>query len=299
MLKKILMLVASSLLLLCVLAVTAGYFITLDLDQGDVDLAEGEEWFDDWFTISELDPQTFAIGEPRFWQRNYNYLLLGEERAILFDTGPGVRNIKPLVESLTQLPVTVMSSHPHYDHIGNNHLFTRIAWLDVESITREVEDNVFQPGFLRGFTTRHIPAFPITEWWQSNQQIDIGGRRLTLYFIPGHEAASVAIHEPERNYLFTGDFIYPGWLVAFAPTSNMSEYLASARWLMDRIHGDETLYGAHSVPEHPSPALPASALIDLERSLASINQGEASAQAHFPFKVYRVNDDMKLYLPPF
>lgn len=299
MIKKIIKFIAFFLCLLGLVIVALGYVITLDIEKKDVILAEGETWFDDWYTLSRIDEQTFAIGEPRYWQRNYNYLLLGSERAILFDTGPGVRSIKPVVESLTQLPITVISSHPHYDHIGNNHLFAHVAWLDVEPITREVKEDVFQPSYIRGFTSRNIPAFPITEWWQPNEQIDIGGRNLTLYFIPGHEAASVAIHDPERRLLFTGDFIYPGWLVGFAPTSNLRDYLASARLLIEKINGDETLYGAHSVPEHPSPALPATALTDLEKSLTAIIKEEVLPETQFPIKIYPVNDDMKLYLPPF
>jgi hydroxyacylglutathione hydrolase len=299
MLKKSLIFIGSSFCLLCLVIVSLGYVITRDIDKDEVVLAEGEDWFDDWYTVTRIDELTFAIGEPRYWQRNYNYLLLGDERAILFDTGPGVQNIKPIVETLTQLPVTVISSHPHYDHIGNNNLFKQVAWLNVEPITREVEKGFFQPSFIRGFTTRIIPAFAITEWWQPNQQIDIGNRVLNVYSIPGHEAASVAIHEPERKPLFTGDFIYPGWLVAFAPTSNISDYLASARLLKEKINGDETLYGAHSVPEHPSPSLPTTALYDLEKTLVSINNGAITPEQRFPINIYRVNDYMNLYLPPF
>ncbi len=299
MFKKKLILLVAFFGIFCLLVFTLGYIITLDIDQDTVVLAEDENWFDDWYTIIKIDGNTYAIGEPRYWQRNYSYLLIGEDQALLFDTGPGVRNIKPIVDSLTKLPVTVMSSHPHYDHIGNNHLFQNIAWLDVEPITREVKDNIFQPSFLRGFTTRIIPAFPISEWLQPGQEMNIGGRKLIPYFVPGHEAASVSIHEPERKLLFTGDFIYPGWLVAFAPTSNMTDYLSSVRLLLKQTLGNETLYGAHSVPEHPSPALPYSSLIDLEKILVSINSNEILPEERFPIKIYQINDDMDLYLPPF
>ena len=39
---------------------------------------EGEEaiWFDDYYTIQKIDERTFAIGEPRYYQLNFNYLIL-------------------------------------------------------------------------------------------------------------------------------------------------------------------------------------------------------------------------------
>ena len=48
---------------------------------------EGEEvtWFDDYYTIQKIDERTFAIGEPRYYQLNFNYLILGDSRAIIFD----------------------------------------------------------------------------------------------------------------------------------------------------------------------------------------------------------------------
>ena len=297
--KKLIGVLCAVFLFLAVLILVVGGLITADIEKDNAVLSPGEAWFDDWYTITRIDDVTFAIGEPRYWQLNYNYLLLGEERAILFDTGPGVRNIKPVVQSLTQLPVTVISSHPHYDHIGNNHQFERVAVLDVPSLRSEVRNNVFEPRFSRAFTFRRMSPFTVSEWWRPEQTIELGNRTLTAFHIPGHEQGSVALLDAERKQLFTGDFIYPGWLVAFAPTSNLEKYMASIRYLLTRTSGAEILYGAHAVPEHPSPTLPHSALMDLLDALQAIDNESLAPVSRFPLKIYPVNEDMEIYFPPF
>ncbi len=276
-----------------------GVLLTLDIDRDTIQLSHDETWFDDWYTVTRIDDQTFAIGEPRYWQKNYNYLILGQSRALLFDTGPGVRDISKVTRTLTKLPVTVMSSHPHYDHIGNNFRFDRVAWVRVPSIVSEVTNDLFLPTFSRGFTIRSIPPFKISEWWKPEQEIDLGQRQLQIFHVPGHEDGSFALLDAHRQQLFTGDFIYPGWLVAFAPTSDLNQYLHSVRYLLGRTSGSETIYGAHAVAAHPSPSLPHSALEDLEKLLEALNSGSANPRQRLPMQVFTVNTDMDLYLSPF
>ena len=76
---------------------------------------EGPEvrWFDDYFAVQPRDERTFAIAEPRFFQQNINYLIVGSGRAILFGAGPGIRDIRPVAQSLTGLPITFIPSHFH------------------------------------------------------------------------------------------------------------------------------------------------------------------------------------------
>ena len=33
-------------------------------------------WFDDWYAIEEIAPGLFAIGEPKYHQINWNYLIV-------------------------------------------------------------------------------------------------------------------------------------------------------------------------------------------------------------------------------
>ena len=63
---------------------------------------------DDWFTVEEIDSQTFAISEYKQWEETHCYLLCGNERAVLIDSGLGISNIKRVVSGLTKLPVMVV-----------------------------------------------------------------------------------------------------------------------------------------------------------------------------------------------
>lgn len=139
---KILSSVLLIILGLAVLMVTQRHWVAnqlLLLDTGGESpplLAAGKEsaattWFDDHFTMEKLAPDTYAIGEPRYYQENFNYLLVGDNRAMLFDAGPGVRGIIPVVKSITDLPIVFLPSHFHYDHVGNGILFEQRAVVDL------------------------------------------------------------------------------------------------------------------------------------------------------------------------
>ena len=64
---------------------------------------------DNWFTIEQIDRDTFSISEYKHWEETHCYLLCGEKCAILIDTGLGVSNIKKIVDSLTELPVMAIT----------------------------------------------------------------------------------------------------------------------------------------------------------------------------------------------
>ena len=86
----------------------------------------------DWFTIEQIDSQTFAIIEYKHWEETHCYLLCGQNKAVLIDTGLGVSNIREVVDRLTNLPVMVVTTHIHWDHIGGHRYFDNIAVHEAE-----------------------------------------------------------------------------------------------------------------------------------------------------------------------
>jgi len=245
-------------------------------------------WFDDYFLIENIDDTTFAIGEPRYYQGNYSYLLIGSDRAVLFDAGTGNRDILPVVRSLTSLPVTVLPSHLHFDHVGALGRFDRTALLDVDSLKHRARDGHLTLGryeFL-GFADS-LPArrFAVDEWWSPGTSIDLGGREIRVLSTPGHTPTSASLYDAKRRQLFAGDFIYPGQLYAFLPGASRSAYLSTTRRLLAMLDPTTPLYTAHMADDASlvsAPVLKVSDLRALEAALVKIEAGESTPTGFYP-----------------
>jgi hydroxyacylglutathione hydrolase len=260
-------------------------------------LAEGVHWFDDWFAIETVAPGVTAIGEPRFHQINWNYLVEGDTGALLFDTGPGVRDISVVVQSLTAKPLTVLPSHLHFDHTGNLHRFADVALADLPELRACVEEGVLNAsddlfrGFLEGMVWKPVR---ISRWWKLGQVINLGGRALELLHTPGHTNDSVSLFDPDSNLLLAADFIYLGPLYAQVPGSNLAAYLNSAENLLSRVEPQTAIYGAHGQPDaqgkHRAPRLGRPDVSDLAASLSKLKTSGIRP------KTWPVNERMSLRL---
>lgn len=255
-------------------------------------------WFDDYYTVEYIDATTIAIGEPRYHQQNYNYLILGDERALLFDTGPGVRDIGPVVASLTNLPVTVTQSHLHYDHVGNHSKFSDIVFPDLEHL-RRLESKGTVPlsasqhlGFVENIET---PQVTVSQWLSPNGEIDLGNRTIKMIHAPGHTPDSIVLHDSVNQMLFTGDFIYYGPLFAMLPGSDLEDYYASSQRLADEISAETRLFAAHRDKAPGLPEVGHADLVDLRDGIKNILSGNLEGEGSY-ISVYPLNERIELWV---
>jgi len=260
----------------------------------------GVRWADDYFTVQTLDERTFAIGEPRYYQQVYSYLIEGTERAILFDAGPGHRDIRAIAESITDLPITFIPSHFHFDHVGNRITFDRVAVLDLPYLRERATDGRLQLTFEEHLGVAEgieAPTLDVDEWLAPGSLVSLGGRDLRVLYTPGHTEDSISLLDLASNDLFSGDFVYPGPLFAFLPNSGMGDYQQGVEIVLENVPATARIFGAHRMEPPGAPLQSIKDVRDLQVALEAIADGELEGAGLYPV-IYPVNDRMEIYAEP-
>ena len=192
-----------------------------------------------WFTLDQIDKETYIISEYRHWEETHCYLLIGSERSLLIDTGLGICNIFDFIANLTDKRITAVATHIHWDHIGGHKYFPdfyahvdELNWLSgdfpltMEQIKGMVIDRCELP---KGFDVNNYEFFQgkPTRVLKDNDVINIGGRSIQIIHTPGHSPGHMCFWEKERGYLFTGDLVYKDTLFAYYPSTDPYSYLKS------------------------------------------------------------------------
>lgn len=215
-----------------------------------------------WFKVYEVADRVYAIYEPYNWQEVISYLILGSEKALLFDTGMGLDSIQDVVKQLTSLPVTVVNSHTHYDHIGGNADFDTIYGVDTaythnnlmgwphEKVRQEVSTRALCATTLPHADTSnyHIRPYQLSGYVKDGMILDLGGRSIEVMIIPGHTPDGVALLDRQAGLLWTGDSYYKGPLWLFFPGTDLDAYEHSINRLAALVPDLKHLLPAHNYP---------------------------------------------------
>jgi glyoxylase-like metal-dependent hydrolase (beta-lactamase superfamily II) len=186
-----------------------------------------------------IDGRTYVIRQALAvtFEAPFVYLLVGDERALLIDTGVGGEALRAEVDRLLDgrrdlgapFPLVVMHSHGHGDHVGGDTLFAD------------------RPGtVIVGHRPEDVAAFfHIGRWPDEIASFDLGGRTLDVIPTPGHHPSHVTVFDRATRILFSGDAVYPGILRFRCDAS--AAYLASIDRLIAFADGHDVrwLLGGH------------------------------------------------------
>ena len=224
---------------------------------------------DPWFEVYEVVPGVFAIYEPHQAEEVISYLIVGTKTAALFDTGMGISDIKKVAAELTKLPVLVLNSHTHDDHVGGNWQFETIYDLDTDFTrtnargSREDAQAEITPDQICGDLPKHFDPktystkpWKITAYTRDGDRIDIGKRILEVIATPGHTPDAISLLDRANGLLFTGDTYYPAPIWLFRPETDFAAYRASIQKLADLVPQIKLVLGAHNIPVAPPSVLP-------------------------------------------
>lgn len=168
--------------------------------------------------VVEIAKDTYFINE---FGMDAQYLVIGEKRALAIDTGTGFYDYKALIERLTHLPYDVVVTHGHPDHAGGVGQFD-VVYLhpaDVAAAKRLTYEGAVQYGEIMwnmsvgyrgvwGYTPADARRFTRTPEFKplaEGQVFDLGGRKVTVYELPGHTPGSCVLLDDKSRIAFTGD----------------------------------------------------------------------------------------------
>lgn len=218
---------------------------------------------DGWFEVYRLPGGVYALWEPRQSERVFSYLITGEKRALLFDSGFGIGHIEEVVRKLTALPVVVLNSHTHYDHVGGNYAFSNVLGIDSDytrnsargfpnsKMAASLAPGQFCPPLPEGVTQESyvIRPFRVTQIVSDGETIDLGGRKLEVIATPGHTPDALCLLDRSQRELFTGDTFYPGSLWLWVPETDLNAYQRSVERIAKLTGVIDVLRPAHNLPE--------------------------------------------------
>ena len=204
----------------------------------------------------QLDPEFSAVRLTRNTTRITDrlgvlmYLLEGEDRAVLIDSGFGVGDLAGFVKALSDKPLTVLLTHGHLDHAFGAAAFedVRMSPLDAPVLRahQHLSDEVLQEARREGRLTAAAPDPQDFAVLSDGEVFDLGGLHVRALAVPGHTPGSTAFLIAEERVLITGDAANQRTFLFHEEAASVSAYQESlARLRRDTAGLYDRVYVSH------------------------------------------------------
>lgn len=211
--------------------------------------------------IQKLSPHITQITDP---SGVFLFLVEGEQKALLVDTGTGFAGLRETVESLTDKPLTVALTHMHPDHAGGAAAFDRVYVhpADIPAFREQTLERRM------GYAASQLPGLTLTAAdflppvaeeshflpLEDGTVFHLGGMDVEFIHVPGHTFGSCCVlFQQERSILF-GDACNCNTLIMFESTvSQYRQSLLKLQGFRDRF--DRVYYSHGMEAEGPDRSL--------------------------------------------
>ena len=254
------------------------------------------------YAIEEICPSVYAIdtdGDESL------YLVCGQEKALLIDTGSSVQPLGPVIDSLwREGPVELALTHAHFDHMYHADAYATVYWHEKETAAW---NRVLRP--VVWISTRGVgkqpKRYPVKSWHtlKEGDTISLGGKDLRVLDAPGHTPGSMILVDEADRLVFTGDAFGSGsyawmWMPGCC---RLSEYQQALDRLIPKLepYEDYRMVGGHRRQGAPSEQDPDARPLTLDTARAmrdlcgKILNGECPAgkiEQNFGFKTTLYSD---------
>lgn len=199
------------------------------------------------------------------------FLIEGSKKAVLFDTGLDLFNIKDYVAKLTNKELMVVNSHFHPDHANGNHHFDTVYVGEADLPTFTTKDVYFK--LVDDIVTATKKKYPkavekLMPWvdkllmtkkgdtqylpLRDGDEIDLGDKTLIVKDFPGHTPGSITLLDPAERFIYAGDASDIDIWMFTNPDCSLHEYAETGRRYYKEVQtlGYTRYRGAHMPLTH-------------------------------------------------
>lgn len=216
------------------------------------------------------------------------YLIEGNDKAALIDTGVGLGNIRTFVDQLTDKPIVVLITHAHVDHVMGASLFEDVYLSPADFHTYEDHRRTEKRrAYLKRFMGKKYELLKDEDFIEApplkfhalneGDLFDLGGLTLEIFNAPGHSMGSVALLLHEERILIPGDACNTLTMLFEQDSPSIEEYRDQLINLREKTHD---LYDRVLVSHYPGEA-PADLIDSVISVCDDILQGRSE---EIPFK---------------
>ncbi len=242
-----------------------------------------------WFDLEAILPDVWRLNDGDL---DNCYILRGNERTGVIDTGMGIGDLASEVARVSAAPPLVINTHVHPDHVSGNGAFDDVAmgaiewqaarvWLEAMAGADEGTSTLehLQPkrplpdGFDPAIYRPYRMGAP-TRLLADGDVVHLGGFDLEVIIAPAHTPGSVCLLERARRLLFTGDTGLRGtvWL-HLEGSADPRTCAATYRRLAALAEGVD-----HVLPGHGTTVLPGRFLVDIAAGAEAVLQGRVAGR---------------------
>lgn len=199
--------------------------------------------------------------EPGIWQLtdvldDRAYLVVGKRAAVLVDTCAGYGNIAEAVRKICDLPITVVLTHSHYDHVGGAFFFDEVRICAEDDGRWDAEKALAERAYPQlleqGTFAEAVPfgprdgARPHVRHVAEGDVFDLGGVTVEAVALPAHTPGSMGYLVRERRVLLSGDAVTPIMCLFFPQSLGINVHRATLAKMAD-LQFDRLYTGHHDV----------------------------------------------------
>ena len=210
-----------------------------------------------WFKTEKIFDSVWKISDNG---EDNMYLLEGRDSALLIDTGIGAVNLIDYIKKITSLPLIVINTHAHPDHVGSNNQFESVlAHPDefemIRNFTGWGMHNTMLQYMVHGPIPDSVKFTPLDTSYMvklqpvsDGQLIDLGGRKIEVIYFPGHTYGSICLLDHSNKLLFTGDNIKSLVWMHMKESTSLPVFLKNLQKIRSRSNEFITLLPGHEFP---------------------------------------------------